>query len=237
MDKSNKPPLIPVTPLHIPVRPCTDIEMDFPKLTAVFIKYSTMYPNIEIDNDHILCISRILTIVDRHSGYKFQISIPYNFKAEQCTHTHVVHLLPYIGYPNIIVFNRESLFMSDNFQAWAASEGILLEGLTAYHQQTDGQTEIVKEEVITVVLAYELEGAQLVNKLPEIEVRLNSRYNSSHVSSPFDTLDGFIQRFGQAQMPYPSNKIVAHTDRHAQVSDILNLVKERQLLQANRRRH
>ena len=48
--------------------------------------------------------------------------------------------------------------MSDHIQAWAASKGIVLEPSTAYHQQTDGQTEIVNKEVLTVVLACELEA-------------------------------------------------------------------------------
>ena len=65
--------------------------MDFPQLTPVFIKCSTMYPNIEVDKAHMLCISRVWTIVDRHSGFKFPIRIPDNFKAEQCTGTYEVH--------------------------------------------------------------------------------------------------------------------------------------------------
>ena len=196
-----------------------------------------MYPNIEIDNHHMLCISRIWTIVDTHSGYTFLIPIPDNFKAEQCTGTNEVHLLPYVGYPNIIVFDRVSLFMSDHFQAWAASKGILLEASTAYHQQTDGETEIVNKEVVAIVRACELEGDQRVKKLPEIQLKLNSRYNSSRGSSPCPTLYGFTPRFGQAQMPYPLNKIVADTDRHAQVIHNLKIAKERQSFQANKRRN
>ena len=114
-----------------------------------------MYPNIEIDNHHMLCISRIWTIVDRHSGYKLLIPIPDNFKAQQSTRTYEVHLLPYIGYPNTIVCDRDSLFISDHVQASAASKGILSEPSTAYHQQTDGQTAIVNKEVVTIVRACE----------------------------------------------------------------------------------
>ena len=80
--QSNKPSLGHVTPLPIPVRRSTDNLIDFLKLTPVFITCSTMYPNLEIDTDHILYISRIWFIVDRHSGYKFLIPIPNNFKAE-----------------------------------------------------------------------------------------------------------------------------------------------------------
>ena len=142
--------------------------MDVLKLTAVFIMCSTMYPNMEIDNDYMLCISRIWTIVDRHSEYKCLIPIPDNCKAEKCTRTYEVQLLPYIGYANSIVFDRDSLFMTDYFQAWAASQGILLAPSTAYHQQPDGQTKIVNKEVVTIVRACESEEDQSVKKLPEI---------------------------------------------------------------------
>ena len=53
-----------------------------------------MYPKSKTDTDHMLCISRIWTVVDRGSGYKFLIPIADNFKAEQCTRSHEVHLLP-----------------------------------------------------------------------------------------------------------------------------------------------
>ena len=91
--------------------------MDFLKLTAVFIKCSTMYPTIEIDNKHMLCISHMWTIVDWHSGFKLQIPITDNFKSEQCTRTYEVHLVPYIVYLNTIAFDRHSLFMSDHLHA------------------------------------------------------------------------------------------------------------------------
>ena len=85
---------------------------------------------------------------------------PDNFKAEQGTQTYEVHLLPYIGHPNTIVFHRDSLFISDHLQAWAPSKGILLDPSTTYQQQTDGQTEIVNKQVFTIVHALELEGDQ-----------------------------------------------------------------------------
>ena len=64
--------------------------------------------------------------------------------------------------------------MSDHFQGWAALKGILLEPSTAFHQQTDGTTEIVNKEVVTIVRACELERDQCVKKLPELQLKLNS---------------------------------------------------------------
>ena len=211
--------------------------MGFLKLTPVFINCSPMCPNIEIDDDHMQCISCICTIVDRHSGYKVLIPIPDNFNVAQCTRPYEVHLLPYIEYQNTIIFDRVSMFRSHHFQAWAASKGILLSVSTAYPQQTDVQTEIVNKEVITIVCACELEGDQWVMKLPEIRSILNCRCNSSRCNSPFNTFYAFRPRFGQAQMLYPLNKILADTDRHAQVTNNLKLAKERQTFQCNKRRN
>ena len=114
--ESNNAPQGVVTPLHVPVRPCTEISMDVLKLTSVFIKCSTIYSNIELDNDHILGISHKWNIVDRHSVYNFLIAIPDNFEAKQCTHTCEVHLLLYIGYRHTIICDRASLLMSDHLK-------------------------------------------------------------------------------------------------------------------------
>ena len=123
--------------------------------------------------------------------------------------------LPYIGYTNIIPFDRDSLFTSDHFHGWAASKGIPLEPSTAYHQQTDGRIEIVNTQVVTIVRACELKGDQCVKNLTGIQLKLKSRYDSSRGSSPVYALYAFTPRFGQAQMPYPPNEILAERDRHA----------------------
>ena len=117
------------------------------------------------------------------------------------------------------------MFISDHFQECAPSKGILSQLSTAYYQETDAETEIVNKEVITIVRACALEGDQRVRKLPETQPKLNSRSNASRGSFPFHTLYGFTPRFGQAQMPFPLNKIVGETDKHAQVTNNLKLAK------------
>ena len=112
-----------------------------------------------------------------------------------------------------------------------------MEPSTAVHQQPDGQTEIVNKDVVTLVCACELAGDQWVKKPPEIQLKLNSRYNYSCGSSPFHTLYEFTPRFRQAQMRYPLNKIVADTDRHAQVTNNLKIAKECQSFYTNERRN
>ena len=138
-----KRPIGYVTPLHVPVRPQSDLTMDFLKMSAVFSQCSVLYPNIPIGEDHIVCISRLWMIVDRQTGFKFLIPTADNFTAEQCTATFDTHVVPTMEYRYCIVFDRDILFISLHFQSWAASKGIKLEPSTSYHPQIDGQSEIV----------------------------------------------------------------------------------------------
>jgi len=139
---SNKPPLGQVTMLHVPARAWTDITMNFIKMSPVFTYCSTLYPNIPLEDDHMICFSRLWTIVCRPSGFIFLIPVSDNLTAEKCTDTFGKHVASVIGYPYCIVFDRDTHFMSDYFKQWAARKGIKLERSTAYPPQTDGQSEI-----------------------------------------------------------------------------------------------
>jgi len=155
---SNQAPVGLVVPLHVPQRPWTDISMDFLKLSPVFTKCCSLYANIPSDEDHMLCISRLWTIVERHSGFKFLIPVHDKLTAEQCTGTFDTHVFPTMGYPFSILFDRDTLFMSDHFQNWARKNGIKLEPCTSYQPQTDRQLEIVNKEILQVARACKAEG-------------------------------------------------------------------------------
>ena len=64
-----KEPIGYVTPLHVLVRPWSDITMNCFKLSLVFINCSRLYSNIPIGKDQIVYISQLYTIVDRQSGF------------------------------------------------------------------------------------------------------------------------------------------------------------------------
>jgi len=52
---SNKPPLGQVTMFHVTARACTDITMDFLKMSPVSTYCSTLYPNIPLEDHHMIC--------------------------------------------------------------------------------------------------------------------------------------------------------------------------------------
>ena len=145
---SNKPPLGQVTMLHVPSRVWTDIIMDFLKMSPVFTYCSTLYPNIPLEDDQIISFSRLWKIVSRQSGFMFLILVSDNLKAEKYTDTFDTHVTSVFGYPYYIVFDRDTLFMSDHFKDSAARKGFKLEPSTAYYPMTDGQSEIANEAIL-----------------------------------------------------------------------------------------
>jgi len=114
--KSNKPPLGQVTMSHVAARAWTDITMDFLKMSHVFTYCSTLYLYIPLEDDHMICFSRLCTIVCRQSGLMFLIPVSDNLTAEKCTDTFDKHVASVIGYPYYIVFDRDTLFVSDHFK-------------------------------------------------------------------------------------------------------------------------
>jgi len=72
-------------------------------------------------------------IVCRHSGFIFLITISDYLTVEKYTDTFDIYIASIIDYPNYIVFDRETLFISDYFKDWAARKGIKLEPSTAYY--------------------------------------------------------------------------------------------------------
>ena len=207
--------------------------MDFPKLSPVFTKCSLLYSNIPVGEDHIVCISWLWTIVDIQSGFQFLIPIPDNFSAEQCTATFNTHVVPTMGCLHCIVFDPDTFFMCLHFQSWAASKGIKLEASTAYHSQTNGQSEIVNKEIIEVARACRAEGNKWWSKILEIQPRLNSHYNASCRHNSFATVLGFDIKLGLHIFSHPINKYQPAMEGHKATCQAMTSAKASQTNQAN----
>ena len=131
--------------------------MDFLKMSPVFTYCSTLHWNIPLEDDHMIYFSRLWTIVCRQSGFIFPIPVSDNLTAEKCTDNFDMHVASVIGYLYYIIFDRDTLFMSDYFKDWAVGKGIKLEPSTAYHPQTDGQSEIANKAILHATRACKVE--------------------------------------------------------------------------------
>ena len=207
--------------------------MDFLKLSPVLTKCAVLYPNIPVGEDHTVGISRVWTIVNRQLGFKLLIPVLDNFGTKQCTATFVTYVVPTIGYPYYIEFDRDTVFMSSHVQSWAASEGIKLETSFSYHPQTDGQSKIESKKIIQVARACKAEGNEWLNKIAEIQLRLNSRYNIYCRNNPFITVLGFEAKLGLNTFPYPINKYQPSRECDNAISQTLTNAKTSQAKQTN----
>ena len=85
-------------------------------MSPVFTYCSTLYPNIPLEDNHMICFSRLCTIVCGLLGFMFFIPVFGILTAEKCTDTFDMHIASIIGYPYYNVFDRDNLFMSDHFK-------------------------------------------------------------------------------------------------------------------------
>jgi len=154
--------------LHVPARAWTNITMDFLKMSPVFTSCSTLYPNIPLEDDHVISFSRLWMIVCRQSAFMFHIPVSDNLTVKKCTDTFDMRVTTVIRYPYYIVFDRDTLFMSDHFKDWAARKGFKLEPSTAYHPHTGGLSEIANKAILQAARAYKVEGNQWLHKLSDI---------------------------------------------------------------------
>ena len=104
---------------------------------------------------------------------------------------------------------------------WEARKGIKLEPSTSYRLQADGQTEIVNKEILQVARACKAEGDEWLQKIPEIQLKLNSRYNAARRNYPFFASFGFDVNIRLSSLPHLVNHYVPHEERHTTTS--LNL--------------
>ena len=125
--------------------------------------------------------------------------------------------------------------MSDHFKDWTAGKGSKLEPSTAYHPQTDGQSEIANKAILQAAQECKVEGNEWLHKLPEIQLKLNSRYNTARQHSPFFSLLGFEAKLGPSSFLYPITSYTPAEERHLDTSRNLYSSKVKQANQANKK--
>ena len=185
-----KPPLFPISSDTYST-PFTSIAMDF----IVKLPPSESYDTI-------------LTITDTFS--KASIFIPCNetVNAEQTAKLYATHVLPHYRLPHRIISNRDPRFTSVFSRELCRTLGISQNISTAYHPQTDGQSERTNqhlEQYLRIFIDY---NQQIwASLLPLAQYTLNAWPNATTKKAPFELILGHIPKVHQSVRPFKSPSV------------------------------
>lgn len=162
-------------PLPIPVWKWDEIGMDF----------VVGLPRTQKGHDSIW------VIVDRLTKSAHFIPVRTNYGGEKLAKLYVENIVKLHGVPSRIVSDRGTQFTSRFWKSLHKAMGTKLDFSSAYHPQTDGQTErvnqIMEDMLRACVLTY---GKDWEQSLPYAEFSYNNGYQASLGMSPFEALYG-----------------------------------------------
>jgi hypothetical protein len=185
----------------------------------------------------------IWVIVDRLTKLAHFIPIKETYKMEKLAIIYIKEIVSRHGVPVSIISDRDSRFTSRFWELLNDSFGSRLDMSTAYHPQTDGQSERTIQTLEDMLRACVIDfGNSWDDHLPLIEFSYNNSYHTSIKAAPFEALYGRKCRspicwaeVGDAQLTGPD---IVHetTEKIFQIRNRLKAARDRQKSFADVRR-
>jgi hypothetical protein len=137
----------------------------------------------------------VLVVVDKFSKFSHFIPLKHPFSAAGVAKVFMQHIYKLHGMPNAIISDRDRIFTSLLWKSLFSLAGVSLNMSSAYHPQSDGQTERVNQCLETFLRCF-------VNACPNkwvewiylAEFWYNSSWHSALGFSPFQVLYGYAPR-------------------------------------------
>lgn len=174
----------------------------------------------------------ILVIVDRLTKMAIFIPTSTSLTAQELAAIYVQHVFAKHGLPSNIISDRGSEFTSDFWRSFTKLLGIDSHLSTAFHPETDGQTERVNQVLIQYLRLYcDYQQTDWVRLLPLAEFTYNNTPHSSTTVSPFMANKGYNPRTTTSIQPVNT----PHPSAYAYTADLtaLHSFLQQEIIKAN----
>ncbi|GJZ48754.1 putative reverse transcriptase domain-containing protein [Tanacetum coccineum] len=133
----------------------------------------------------------IWVIVDRLTKSAHFLEIREDYSMEKLARLYIDEIVARHGVPTSIISNRDGRFTSRFWQTMQKALGTRLDMSTAYHPQTDGQSERTIQTLEDMLRACVIDfGGSWNIHLPLAKFSYNNSYHSSIRCAPFEALYG-----------------------------------------------
>ncbi|CAL9221051.1 unnamed protein product [Arabidopsis halleri] len=178
--------------------------------------------------------SVIMVVVDRLSKAAHFIALAHPYSALTVAQAYLDNIYKLHGCPTSIVSDRDKIFTSEFWKEFFALQGVSLKMSSAYHPQSDGQTEVVNRCLETYLRCMTSDQPHLWSKwLALAEFWYNTNFHSATQLTPYEAM------YGQAppvHLPYlPGESKVAVVARSLQERENMILLLKFHLMRAQHR--
>ncbi|GKA51685.1 putative reverse transcriptase domain-containing protein [Tanacetum coccineum] len=171
------------------------------------------------------------------------LPIREDFKTEKLARIYINEIVARHGVPVSIISDRDGRFASHLWQALQKALGTKLHMSTAYHPETDGQSERTIQTLEDMLRACVMDfGGSWDTHLPLVEFSYNNSYHTSIKCAPFEALYGRKCRspviwteVGESQLIGPE-LVQETTEKIFQIKERLITARSRQKSYADKRR-
>jgi hypothetical protein len=213
--------------LPVPKGPWEDIAMDF---------ITDLPPSKRRHGNTVY--DAILVIIDRFTKQAHYIPTRKTVDAGELAEIFIEHIIRHHGVPQSIVSDRGSVFTSNFWGALCYYLRIRRALSTAFHPQTDGQTERQNQTLEQYLRAYtNYQQDDWVSLLPLAEFAYNNSKHSQLGYSPFYALYGYNPRVNDRRPENKNRRFVPAAREHADElkalrAEMANRLREAQRFQA-----
>nr|GEW63153.1 protein FAR-RED impaired response 1-like isoform X1 [Tanacetum cinerariifolium] len=161
------------------------MKKDIAEYEGIAMDFVTKLPRTSSGHD------TIWVIVDRLTKSAHFLPVCEDYKMDRLARLYLNGIVSRHGMPILIISNHDSRFTSRFWQSMQEALGTRLDMSTAYHPQTDGQSERTTQTLEDMLRAYVLDfwGSWDVH-LPLVEFSYNNSYHSSVRCASFEALYG-----------------------------------------------